>query len=55
MRKVRPDWVTPAVFLVGLVLFGVGLGLAWLPLGLLGPGCVLMAISLFGDGKRGAL
>ena len=37
------------VFALGLVLFGVGLGLAWLPLGLVGPGVVLMYISLAGD------
>lgn len=44
----RPDlWV----FLVGLVLFSAGLALAWPPLGLIGPGLVLMAAVWFDDRK----
>jgi hypothetical protein len=40
-------------FAVGMVLFGIGLWLAWPPLGLIGPGAVLMGISLFGGQKVG--
>jgi len=36
------------VFVTGLVLFGAGLSWAWPPLGLIGAGLVLMAVSLFG-------
>lgn len=35
-------------WLVGLVLFGVGLGLIYLPAGLIGSGAVIMAVALFG-------
>ena len=38
-------------FLLGLMLFSVGLSLAWLPAGLIGGGLVLMAISIFGSRK----
>lgn len=43
------------VFITGLVLFGFGLSWAWPPLGLIGAGLVLMAVSLFGNtaGKDG--
>jgi len=41
----KPDLV---VFVLGLGLFGTGLSLAWLPLGPIGVGVVLMGISLFG-------
>lgn len=40
-----------AVFTLGLVLFAAGLAWAWPPLGLIGPGAVLMAFTLFGGGK----
>lgn len=36
-------------FLIGLGLFAAGLWLAWPPAGLIGPGIVLMAISVLGD------
>ena len=39
------------VFVFGLILFGAGLWMAWPPAGLIGPGLVLMAISVFGAGK----
>lgn len=42
------DRASLVVFAAGLVLFAGGLWLAWPPLGLIGPGAVLMAISLFG-------
>ncbi len=35
-------------FAAGLLLFCAGLGLAWPPLGLIGAGGMLMALSLFG-------
>lgn len=35
-------------FMAGLVLFSVGLSLAWYPLGPIGGGLVLMATSIFG-------
>lgn len=38
-------------FLAGLLLFAVGLSWAWLPLGPIGAGAILMAVSLFGGGK----
>jgi len=37
-----------AAFIVGLLIFSVGLSLAWYPLGPIGGGMVLMATSLFG-------
>jgi uncharacterized membrane protein YiaA len=40
--------IAPGVFLCGLILFGVGLWLAWPPLGLIGPGVVLMAVTVLG-------
>lgn len=43
--KTRPELVA---FAVGLLLFCGGLSLAWAPLGLIGGGAVLMAVSLFG-------
>ena len=46
--KITPDAV---VFALGLMLFSAGLAMAWLPLGLIGPGVVLMAISVFGGSK----
>lgn len=36
-------------FTIGLLLFSVGLSLAWFPLGPIGAGAVLMGISLFGE------
>lgn len=39
-------------FSVGLVFFGFGLWLAWPPLGPIGVGVILMAISLFGDKQK---
>lgn len=45
----RPQGI---VFLVGLVLFAAGLSWAWLPLGPIGAGVVLMATSLFGGGRK---
>lgn len=41
-----------AAFVAGLVLFGLGLGLAWPPLGLIGTGAILMAVSVFGGGRK---
>ena len=38
-------------FLAGLLLFAVGLSWAWLPLGPIGAGAILLAVSLFGGGK----
>lgn len=38
-------------FVSGLILFGVGLSLAWAPLGLIGVGAVLMAVSVL-EGNR---
>lgn len=35
-------------WLIGLILFGVGLGLIYLPAGLIGAGAVIMAVALFG-------
>lgn len=35
-------------FAIGLLLFSAGLSLAWYPLGPIGGGAVLMAVSLFG-------
>lgn len=45
--------LTLFVFLLGLGLFGAGLWLAWPPLGFIGPGAILMAISIFGGGGAG--
>lgn len=39
-------------FVFGLLLFGAGLFWAWPPLGLIGPGLVLMAIILLGGGDK---
>lgn len=39
------------VFVAGLALFAAGLSWAWPPLGPIGVGVVLMAVSLFGGGK----
>jgi len=39
------------VFLAGLLLFGAGLSWAWPPLGPIGAGLVLMAVSVFGGKK----
>ena len=36
------------VFGAGLLLFAAGLSLAWLPLGPIGAGLVLMAVAAFG-------
>jgi len=52
MKRLAP-WISLVVFALGLVLFGVGLGLAWLPLGLVGPGVVLMYISVAGERAAG--
>lgn len=49
MKKLPWDLI---VFTLGLALFGAGLGLAWLPLGLIGPGLVLMYISLAGGARE---
>lgn len=46
--KLRPDLV---VFALGLIAFCAGLYMAWPPLGPIGGGVVLMAISLFGERK----
>ena len=46
--SLSPDLI---VFSVGLLLFSLGLALAWPPLGLIGPGAVLILISLFGNRK----
>lgn len=35
-------------FIFGLLIFSVGLSLAWYPLGPIGGGLVLMAVSVFG-------
>lgn len=43
--KTRADLIA---FAVGLLLFSIGLSLAWYPLGPIGGGVVLMAVSLFG-------
>lgn len=32
----------------GLLIFSAGLSLAWYPLGLIGGGAILMALSIFG-------
>jgi len=45
----KPELVA---FAIGLLLFSIGLSLAWYPLGLIGGGAVLMAVSLFGDRAR---
>ena len=39
------------VFMAGLALFGAGLAWAWPPLGLIGPGVVLMAVAIIGGGR----
>lgn len=39
-------------FVAGLILFSAGLALAWLPLGLIGPGIVLMAAAVFDPPRR---
>lgn len=36
------------VFVLGMALFGAGLYMAWPPLGLIGPGVVLIAVGVFG-------
>ena len=38
-------------FFLGLALFGAGLWMAWPPAGLIGPGLVLMAISILENRK----
>lgn len=48
----QPDWFSIIVFSFGLILFGLGLGWAWGPLGFIGTGLVLMCITLFGGGPR---
>lgn len=37
-------------FILGLVLLGLGAGLAWVPLGLIVPGAIITAIALFNRG-----
>lgn len=44
----RPGFIA---FLAGLLLFAAGLSWAWLPLGPIGAGLVLMAVSVFGGNK----
>lgn len=39
-------------FLGGLILFGVGLGLIYVPAGLIGSGVVIMAVAIFGPGRK---
>lgn len=48
--KYTPDLI---VFAVGLLLFAVGLSLAWLPLGPIGAGAVLMGVSVFSPRRGG--
>ncbi len=48
LRAINPDL---AVFAAGLLVCCYGLWLAWPPLGWIGGGAVLMAVSLFGDRK----
>ena len=40
------------VFLLGLMVFSVGLSLAWPPLGLIGGGIVLMLITIINPGRK---
>lgn len=41
-----------AVFGLGLLLFAAGLSWAWLPLGPIGAGVVLMAVAVLGEEKQ---
>jgi len=59
MKRVRlphvplPPLESPAVpFVLGLVLLSVGLSWAWLPLGPIGAGAVLLYVALAGDREQ---
>jgi len=40
------------VFMAGLALFSAGAALIYLPAALIGPGVILMAISVFGERSK---
>lgn len=52
LPKLSPDTANLAAFVLGLLLFAVGLSLWYLPAGLVGAGVVLLYAALFGGGEK---
>ena len=52
LPRLTAEALNLVVFVVGLLLFGVGLSLWYLPAGLTATGAVVMGWTLFGGGRR---